>query len=232
MTSGGGNTRQLEQVHVGSANIGWYEGSAGAERIGQLRTLAAPLRGVRVLHLNATPYGGGVAEILFSEIPLLRDLGPAADWRVITGNAEFFRVTKLIHNGLQGAKHDLAAADREVYRTNSSRIAQLFEGEYDLIVVLDPQPMALLDLHGKAPPNGSGAATSIRHSRTLKSGTACDPTWLSTTRRSLRSTLLSRTTSLSSESKSFRRLSNRRVLRTSNWTPTWHVGYSSGLAST
>ena len=139
----------LEQVHVGVASIGWYEGSAGAERIAQLRTLAAPLRGVRVLHLNATPYGGGVAEILFSEIPLLRDLGLVADWRVISGDAAFFKVTKLIHNGLQGAEHELTAAEREVYLSNSTRIAQLFEGEYDLIVVHDPQPLALLHLHGK-----------------------------------------------------------------------------------
>src|SRR5207247_7253217 len=110
----------LEQVHVGVASIAWYERSAGAERIAQLRTLAAPLRGVRVLHVNATPYGGRVAEILSSEIPLLRDLGLAADWRVIRGDTDFFRVTKLIHNGLQGAKHDLTAAEREVYLSNST----------------------------------------------------------------------------------------------------------------
>src|SRR5205809_7981649 len=134
----------LEQVHVGVASIGWYERSAGAERLAQLRTLAAPLRGVRVLHLNATPYGGGVAEILFSEIPLLRDLGLAADWRVITGDAAFFKATKLIHNGLQGADHDLPAADQKAYLAHSAQIAKQFEGEYDLIVIHDPQPMPLL----------------------------------------------------------------------------------------
>src|SRR5438105_12792280 len=125
----------LEQVHVGVASISSYEGNAGSERIAQLRTLAAPLRGVRVLHINATPYGGGVAEILFSQIPLLRDLGLAADWRIIRGDADFFKTTKLIHNGLQGAKHDLTAAEREMYLHNSARIAQLFDEEYDLIVV-------------------------------------------------------------------------------------------------
>src|SRR6266702_2897020 len=139
----------LEQVHVGVASIDCYEASAGAEGIAQLRALAAPLRGARVLHLHATPYGGGVAEILFSEIPLLRDLGLAADWRIIRGDADFFKVTKLIHNGLQGAEHDLTADEREVYLAHSTRIAQLFEGEYDLIVVHDPQPLALLQLHGK-----------------------------------------------------------------------------------
>src|SRR5437667_11146684 len=102
----------LERVHVGVASIAWYERSAGAERIAQLRTLAAPLRGVRILHINATPYGGGVAEILFSEIPLLRDLGLAADWRIIRGDAEIFKVTKLIHNGLPGAEQARTAAER------------------------------------------------------------------------------------------------------------------------
>src|SRR5439155_8514014 len=76
----------LQQIHVGIGSIGSYEASAGAECIAQLRTLAAPLRGARILHLNATPYGGGVAEILFSEIPLLRDLGLAAAGRIIRGD--------------------------------------------------------------------------------------------------------------------------------------------------
>src|SRR5438132_6379142 len=139
----------LEQVHVGVASISSYERSAGAERLEQLRSLAARLRGVRILHINATPYGGGVAEILFSEIPLLRDLGLKADWRIIRGDADFFKVTKLIHNGLQGAEHELTAGQREVYLANSRRIAQQFEEQYDLIVVHDPQPLALLHLHGK-----------------------------------------------------------------------------------
>jgi trehalose synthase len=78
----------------------FYESSAGVESVAQLRELAAPLGGARILHVNATPYGGGVAEILRSEIPLLRDLGIVADWKLITGGKEFFTVTKANHNGL------------------------------------------------------------------------------------------------------------------------------------
>jgi trehalose synthase len=33
-------------------------------------------------------------------VPLLRDLGVAADWKLITGDERFFSVTKAIHNGL------------------------------------------------------------------------------------------------------------------------------------
>src|ERR671937_2673738 len=81
----------LQAVDVGRQSLDWYAPSAGPEVLDQLRGLAAPLRGARVLHLNATPYGGGVAEILRSEVPLLRDLGLAADWQLITGTTHSFR---------------------------------------------------------------------------------------------------------------------------------------------
>src|SRR5918995_3149199 len=139
----------LETVDVGTQDLNLYERSAGAEAVAQLRELGAPLEGVRILHVNATPYGGGVAEILRSEIPLLRDLGILADWKLITGDQTFFTVTKAIHNGLQGAARELTPAERETYLTHSTRNAQLLEEEYDLVVVHDPQPLALLRLHGK-----------------------------------------------------------------------------------
>src|SRR5947208_416124 len=93
-----GGLAMLEHVHVGIASADCYERIVGVAATAQLRALAGSLRGVRVLHVNATPYGGGVAEILFSEIPLLRDLGIAADWGIIAGDADFFHVTKHIHN--------------------------------------------------------------------------------------------------------------------------------------
>src|SRR5215204_1501425 len=139
----------LETVDVGTQNLDLYERSAGAEAIGQLRELAAPLEGARILHVNATPYGGGVAEILRSEIPLLRDLGILADWKLITGDQTSFSVTKAIHIGLQGTARELTPAEQETYLTHSARTAQLLEEEYDLVVVHDPQPLALLRLHGK-----------------------------------------------------------------------------------
>jgi trehalose synthase len=139
----------LDTVDVGTQDLNLYERSAGAEVVAQLRELAAPLEGARVLHVNATPYGGGVAEILRSEIPLLRDLGLMADWKLITGDQTFFSVTKAIHNGLQGAARELTPTEQETYLTHSSRNARLLEEEYDLVVVHDPQPLALLRLHGK-----------------------------------------------------------------------------------
>lgn len=139
----------LETVDVGTQCIDCYEKSAGADAVSQLRALAAPLAGARILHLNATPYGGGVAEILRSEVPLLRNLGLAADWKLITGAADFFSVTKTVHNGLQGASRELTNTEQETYLAYSARNAQLLDESYDLIVIHDPQPLALLQLHGK-----------------------------------------------------------------------------------
>ena len=51
----------LETVDVGTHDLNLYERSAVAEAVAQPRELAAPLGGARVLHINATPYGGGVA---------------------------------------------------------------------------------------------------------------------------------------------------------------------------
>ena len=140
----------LQTVDVGVQSIDAYASSAGEQAVEEIRrVLAASLRGARVLHLNATPYGGGVAEILRSEIPLLRDLGLVADWQLITGDNAFFSVTKAIHNGLQGAKRDIIPAERETYLENSTRNAHLLESAYDVLVVHDPQPLALLQLHGR-----------------------------------------------------------------------------------
>lgn len=105
----------LESVHIGRQSIGVYEAAAGHDVVEQLRTLAEPLQGARVLHLNATPYGGGVAEILRSEVPLLRDLGINADWKIVRSDKEFFAVTKTMHNALQGSPRALTDHEKEIY---------------------------------------------------------------------------------------------------------------------
>lgn len=134
----------LETVDVGVQCITCYEKSTYPEEIEKLREYAKHLRGLRVVHINATPYGGGVAEILRSEIPLLRDLGIKADWKVITGDSEFFEITKKMHNGLQGGKEDLSEEEKKTYLEYSEHNSQLLDKEYDLYVIHDPQPLGLL----------------------------------------------------------------------------------------
>jgi trehalose synthase len=138
----------LQAVDVGERTLASYEGVAPAETLDSLRAVAADLRGLRLLHLNATPYGGGVAELLRSGVPLLNDLGIIADWKIISGEGRFFDVTKAIHNGLQGARRTLNEAERAAYRETSASNAALLEEEYDLVFVHDPQPAAIPSLRG------------------------------------------------------------------------------------
>ncbi len=139
----------LETVDVGERSLEAYRGVAPEVLLDEVVRCAERLRGVRVLHLNATPYGGGVSELLRSVVPLLNDLGLVADWKITGGDDAFFQVTKTIHNGLQGGSVELSKEQRALYLARAERNAQLLEEEYDFIFVHDPQPVALLSLHGK-----------------------------------------------------------------------------------
>jgi trehalose synthase len=141
----------LEEVHVPPLSLGAYESVAGEEAIAEVRRLAEPLRDARILHVNATKFGGGVAEILPTLTGLMRDAGLHAEWRIMPGSDEFFNVTKLLHNGLQGMAVPLDQARRRTYAEASRRFADLFEGEYDYVVIHDPQPAALRSLRPGAP---------------------------------------------------------------------------------
>jgi trehalose synthase len=135
--------RKLPSVPVERRALEAYRGIAQDEVLDALRERAKGLRGARILHVNATPHGGGVAELLRGMVPLMRDLGITADWRVIAGDHDFFRITKTIHNALQGDANGLSSDDRETYVRTVEHDAALLDGEYDFVFVHDPQPIAL-----------------------------------------------------------------------------------------
>jgi trehalose synthase len=139
----------LQHVEVGTRSLQAYRGTVPDELLEALVAQAAPLHGARILHLNATPYGGGVSELLRSVVPLLGALGVSADWKVISGDARFFQVTKAIHNALQGSARGLSADEQAHYRATAAQNAAQLTETYDFIFVHDPQPAAILPLHGK-----------------------------------------------------------------------------------
>jgi trehalose synthase len=139
----------LQEVTVGRWSLDAYESIAPEDVVAELREHARALRGVRILHVNATPYGGGVSELLRSGVPLLRDLGLAVDWKVIGGNPEFFHATKTLHNALQGAPVSVSEAEQRAYRRCVQENAATLDGSYDFVFVHDPQPVGLLHAHGR-----------------------------------------------------------------------------------
>jgi len=170
----------LEIVDVGERSLDAYRGVAPDALLDQLQREARDFRGVRVLHVNATPYGGGVSELLRSVVPLMNDLGLIAHWKIIRGDDAFFQVTKTIHNALQGGALGLSHEQEATYLKNAEQNARL---------------LAFCLFMAKGPPVGSGVAISTPRSPTRGSGTSCAPTFLNTTRPSLRCLSLFRRTS-------------------------------------
>ena len=133
----------LERVPVIEKSLDDYAEVVEPGTIERIRELAAPLAGARVLHLNATAYGGGVAELLATHVPLSRDVGLETDWKVMRGTDEFFHVTKEVHNALQGADVEWKRRDERVYLERVVDNASALEGDYDFVVIHDPQPVAV-----------------------------------------------------------------------------------------
>lgn len=123
-----------------------YVEAAGEEAVARLRKAAAPLQGARVLQVNSTAYGGGVAELLHSHIPLLADLGLDVSWGLFRGADEFFGVTKAVHNALQGAEIAWTVEMEDIYwEVVTANAADLSE-EFDVVLIHDPQPAAMLSV--------------------------------------------------------------------------------------
>src|SRR5262245_19162840 len=80
----------LQEVALGNKSLADYTHLAGRGVVDEIRELAENLQGKRVLHISATAFGGGVSEILYTIVPLMRDVGLKASWQVIMGREEFF----------------------------------------------------------------------------------------------------------------------------------------------
>ena len=125
----------------------------------ELVSLAGEMRDLRMVHLNSTATGGGVAEVLQSMVPLFNALGIATERIVINPtDPEFFQVTKKIHNLLQGAEGSLSESELEVYHDNIRQVAKSMSHDSvsaDVWFLHDPQ---LLPLAGLLRRNGSADA--------------------------------------------------------------------------
>ena len=135
----------LQEVALGQRSLADYTHIVGKETIDEIRALAEPLQGKRVLHVNATAFGGGVSEILYTIVPLMRDIGLDAHWQVILGAEEFFNVTKLMHNSLQGDPQSITDQQWEVFQGYNAMNARDLSEDWDVVVVHDPQPAGLFN---------------------------------------------------------------------------------------
>jgi len=126
-------------------NINDYAKYVGQSVIDDLKLAAEQLSGKKVTHVNSTPVGGGVAEILTRMVPLLNELGVNSDWQVIKGNNTFFEVTKKMHNNIHGSGEELAEKDKEVFLENGIFNESAMACDSDIMFIHDPQPITLVN---------------------------------------------------------------------------------------
>jgi trehalose synthase len=136
----------LQAVALAHKTLADYTHIVGRSLIEEIRELAEPLRGRRVVHLSATAFGGGVSEILYTLVPLMRDVGLEVEWQVIYGREEFFNATKIMHNALQGNPQDLTEDQWATWSQYNEMNARELSRGWDVCIVHDPQPAALFKL--------------------------------------------------------------------------------------
>ncbi len=142
----------IPEVKTVSRDIEEYRGIVSNSLLEEIKSLAQKIQGLKVIHINATPQGGGVAEILKSLVPLMKGVGLKAEWHILPPDNNFFTLTKEIHNDLQGQNSHFSLSSQEIYTNYLKKIAKLMEDmKSDLWVIHDPQPLGLIkfksDLH-------------------------------------------------------------------------------------
>lgn len=119
------------------------------KEIKELKKLSHKMKGVSVVHINTASLGGGVAELLLSQIPLERSLGIKSSWLVLDAPPEFFEITKKIHNLLQGKPGFLSEEEIGIYVSTNKEIGNKLEKFLEkigrgILVIHDPQPAPLI----------------------------------------------------------------------------------------
>ncbi|MBZ0221014.1 MAG: glycosyltransferase [Candidatus Methylomirabilis sp.] len=107
--------------------------------------MASVLAGRKMLHVNSTAAGGGVAELLTRMVPLFKDIGLDVRWEVMQADRPFFEVTKNIHNSLQGRGRPLTKEMWEEYARVNRENAERIDLDADFVVIHDPQPAMFID---------------------------------------------------------------------------------------
>ena len=147
--------RKITEVEVSTRSLDLLTPYVSEERrraiAGASQTVGSLLNGRSVININSTAQGGGVAELVQGLCGYAKGAGVHSRWLVIDGDAEFFRITKRIHNNLHGEAGDggpLGEAERAHYERvlaeNATAIApQVRIG--DIVILHDPQTAGLAE---------------------------------------------------------------------------------------
>lgn len=121
-----------------------YEPIVGKQTMEDIKLLSRHLEGKRILNVNSTAVGGGVAEILSRLVPLMNELGIQARWDVIKGGEAFYAVTKKMHNALHGTPQTFELKDYDTFLQVQDENLDLMALDEDIVFIHDPQPVGLI----------------------------------------------------------------------------------------
>ena len=143
---------KMKIVKTKKKNLADYQKIVDKNLIMEIKQSAKKLKDKKILHINATASGGGVAEILSWLTPLMNGVGLKTEWRVMDGAGEFFDVTKIFHNAMQGEKIKLTPIMKSIYYRYNKLNADLFKkiNNYNFVIIHDPQPAGLINFIKKS----------------------------------------------------------------------------------
>lgn len=121
-----------------------YTQFIGIKKTEELLKLGEELKGLKIQQINSARFGGGVAEMLQSLIPLEKAMGLDVDWKVITGDTAFFNYTKGIHNFLQGKVTIPGIIGTKNYWDTNRENFRLVDTDAEIMLIHDPQPAGLI----------------------------------------------------------------------------------------
>jgi len=144
----------IQEVPIDPKPAESFADVVGEDQVQRVRQLATDLQrrlsGRVVWNVNSTAAGGGVAEMLHTLLAYARGLGIDTRWLVVSGNPDFFRITKRIHNALHGERGDGSPLDAEAARMyeqvvadNAAELVDLI-GPDDVVILHDPQTAGLI----------------------------------------------------------------------------------------
>lgn len=126
-----------------------YRDIIGEKEIIEIKSIARKLKGKKILNVNSTFKGGGVAEILNKMIPIMESMEINMKWDIIQGDADFYGVTKKFHNALHGIKENFSAEDFEIFLQTNNKNIEKINLDADIVFIHDPQPIALVNAKKK-----------------------------------------------------------------------------------
>jgi trehalose synthase len=122
-----------------------YEELLGKKSVNLVKKKANEFANKSILHVNATKFGGGVAEILQNMVAMMEELELGVNWKTFSAPDSFFQISKKMHNALQG-NNEIKFSPEEItqFLDQAKNSFDQIQPEEDFVIIHDPQPCPII----------------------------------------------------------------------------------------